>query len=448
MPDSIQRVTEVPGPKSQALAAERNVHIPRGAYQVTPVVIAHAEGAAITDVDGNTFIDFAGGIGVMNVGHSNAKVVQALKEQLDHFTHACFHVTMYEPYIQLARRLNGLVPGDFAKKSLFLNSGAEAVENAVKIARAYTGRPAVICFEHAFHGRSLLTMSLTSKIDPYKRGFGPFAPEIYRVPFPYCYRCPLGLEYPSCTVDCFSLLERAFVNRVADDSVAAIIIEPVVGEGGFIVTPLEYMKKLRRLCDEKGILLIVDEIQTGFCRTGKLFAIEHYGVAPDLLTTAKSLAGGLPLSGVTGRAEVMDAPQMGGLGGTYSGNPLACVAALAVLDFIEEQDLSGRSQQIGAQVRARFQAMKESYPLIGDVRGLGAMMALELVTDRENKAPAKEATGKVAQHCHRHGLILLTSGTYGNVIRTLMPLSITDRQLAEGLDILEETLADVSEEMT
>lgn len=444
---TIQLTTEVPGPESRALAAERETYIPRGVYQVTPVVIAHAEGATITDVDGNTFIDFAGGIGVMNVGHSNAKVVQALKEQLERFTHSCFHVNMYEPYIQLARRLNELVPGDFAKKTLFLNSGAEAVENAVKIARAYTGRPAVICFEHAFHGRSLLTMSLTSKIDPYKRGFGPFAPEIYRVPFPYCYRCPLGLEYPSCNVDCFSLLEGAFVNRVADDSVAAIIIEPVLGEGGFIVTPLEYMEKLRRLCDEKDILLIVDEIQTGFCRTGKLFAIEHYGVAPDLLTTAKSLAGGLPLSGVTGRAEVMDAPQMGGLGGTYSGNPLACVAALAVLDAIEEQDLSGRAQQIGTQVRARFQAMKERYPLIGDVRGLGAMMALELVTDRGTKTPAKEATGKVAQHCHRHGLILMTAGTYGNVIRILAPLSIADRQLVEGLDILEEALADVSEEM-
>jgi 4-aminobutyrate aminotransferase/(S)-3-amino-2-methylpropionate transaminase len=447
LPDSIQRVTEVPGPKSQALAAERNVHIPRGAYQVTPVAIAHAEGAVITDVDGNTFIDFAGGIGVMNVGHSNAKVVQALKKQLEHFTHACFHVTMYEPYIQLARRLNELVPGDLAKKTLFLNSGAEAVENAVKIARAYTGRPAVICFEHAFHGRTLLGMSLTSKIDPYKRGFGPFAPEVYRVPFPYCYRCPLGLEYPGCAVECFSLLEKAFVNRVADDSVAAIIIEPVVGEGGFIVTPSEYMKKLRRLCDEKGILLIADEVQTGFGRTGKLFAMEHYGLAPDLLVTAKSLAGGLPLSSVTGRAEVMDAPQIGGLGGTYSGNPLACVAALAVLDVIEGQDLPGRAQQIGTQVKARLQTMKERYPLIGDVRGLGAMMALELVADRETKTPAKEATSRVAQRCHRHGLILITAGTYGSVIRTLMPLSITDEQLVEGLDILEKALADVSEEM-
>jgi len=447
LPDSIQRITEVPGPKSQALAAERNVHIPRGAYQVTPVVIAHAEGAVITDVDGNTFIDFAGGIGVMNVGHSNAKVVQALKEQLEHFTHACFHVTMYEPYIQLARRLNELVPGDLAKKTLFLNSGAEAVENAVKIARAYTGRPAVICFEHAFHGRTLLGMSLTSKVDPYKRGFGPFAPEVYRVPFPYCYRCPLEMEYHNCGVDCFSLLEQAFVNRVADDSVATIIIEPVVGEGGFIVTPLGYMKKLRQLCDEKGILLIADEVQTSFGRTGKLFAIEHYDVAPDLLVTAKSLAAGLPLSSVTGRAEVMDAPQIGGLGGTYGGNPLACVAALAVLDVITEQYLPSRVQQIGVQIRARFQAMKERYPLIGEVRGLGAMMALELVADRETKAPAKEAAGKVAQRCHSHGLILLTAGTHGNVIRILTPLCITDGQLAEGLDILEEVLSDVNEEM-
>jgi 4-aminobutyrate aminotransferase/(S)-3-amino-2-methylpropionate transaminase len=444
---SIRLATEVPGPKSRALAAEREAHIPRGVYQVTPVVVAHAEGAIITDVDDNTFIDFAGGIGVMNVGHSNARVVQALKEQLERFTHSCFHVNMYEPYIQLARRLNELTPGDFAKKTLFLNSGAEAVENAVKIARAYTGRPAVICFEHAFHGRSLLTMSLTSKIDPYKRGFGPFAPEIYRVPFPYCYRCPLGLEYSNCAVDCFSLLEQAFVKRVADDTVAAVIIEPVVGEGGFIVTPPEYMKKLRQLCDEKGILLIVDEIQTGFGRTGKLFAIEHYDVVPDLLVTAKSLAGGLPLSGATGRAEVMDAPQIGGLGGTYGGNPLACVAALAVLDVIEEQDLPGRAQQIGDQVKTRFQAMQERYPLIGDVRGLGAMRALELVADQGTKAPAKEATGKVVQRCHRHGLILITAGTYGNVIRVLMPLAITGGQLAEGLDILEEALADVSEEM-
>jgi 4-aminobutyrate aminotransferase/(S)-3-amino-2-methylpropionate transaminase len=447
MHKTIQLTTKVPGPKSRALAAEREANIPRGVYQVTPVVIAQAKGATITDIDGNTFIDFAGGIGVMNVGHSNAKIVQALKEQLERFTHACFHVNMYEPYIQLAQRLNERVPGDFAKKTLFLNSGAEGVENAVKIARAYTGRSAVICFEHAFHGRTLLGMSLTSKIDPYKRGFGPFAPEIYRVPFPYCYRCPLGLEYPDCAVDCFCLLERAFVNRVADDSAAAIIIEPVVGEGGFIVTPPEYMRKLRQLCDERGILLIVDEVQTGLGRTGKLFAIEHYDVIPDMLVTAKSLAGGLPLSSVTGRAQMMDAPQVGGLGGTYSGNPLACVAALAVLDVIEEQDLPGRAQQIGTQVKARLQTMKERYPLIGDVRGLGAMMALELVADQATKTPAKEATGKVAQGCYHHGLILITAGTYGNVIRTLMPLSITDGQLVEGLDILEEALADVSEEM-
>ncbi len=444
--NAVRLVTEVPGPKSRALFAARQQHVPRGPFNVTPIFAERAEGARLTDVDGNTFLDFAGGIGVLNVGHAAPPVVAAAREQLDRFTHTCFHVVPYEGYVAVAERLNRMTPGLFPKKTVLFNSGAEAVENAIKIARSYTRRPAVLCFEDAFHGRTLMALSLTSKVATYKKGFGPFAPEVYRVPYAYCYRCPIGLTYPSCQVACADLLREVFSRVVDPEGVAALIVEPVLGEGGFVTPPLEYLPKLQKTCVEHGIVFIADEVQTGFGRTGKMFAVEHVGVEPDLLVTAKSMAGGLPLSAVTGRAEIMDAPQVGGLGGTFGGNPVSCAAAVAALDFVEREDLPARAARIGSRVLTRFLAMQERYELIGDVRGLGAMLAMELVRDRASPEPAKEATNRVARLACERGLILITAGTHGNVIRTLMPLVITDAELDEGLDILESALRDVDSE--
>ncbi|HEY1421865.1 MAG TPA: aspartate aminotransferase family protein, partial [Candidatus Acidoferrum sp.] len=336
---TIQLRTEVPGPKSKALVARREAAIPRGPQLVTPIFTAKAEGAWIEDVDGNRYLDFAGGIGCLNIGHRAPRVETAVKAQLEKFLHTCFGVTPYESYIALAEKLNSLAPMRGAKKTFFVNTGAEAVENAVKIARAHTKRPAVICFEDAFHGRTLLTMSLTSKTNPYKVGFGPFAPEIYRIPYANCYHCSYGLTYPSCKMTCAHHLEDTFKRVVAADQVAAIIAEPVLGEGGFVVPPMEFFPVIREICDKHGILFIADEVQSGIGRTGKMFAIEHYGVEPDLLITAKSLGGGLPIAAVTGRAEIMDSPIPGGLGSTFAGNPTSCVAGLAAIETIEKDGL-------------------------------------------------------------------------------------------------------------
>src|SRR5215212_6765206 len=380
MLESTRIKTEIPGPKSQELMERRYKAVSSGVGIATPMFAKEAKGALLTDVDGNTFIDFGGGIGVLNVGHADSRVVEAVKEQVESLTHTCFYVTEYEGYLELAEKLNALVPGDTEKRSFFVNSGAEAVENAAKIARYYTGRPAVIAFENSFHGRTMFAMTLTGKTDPYKKGFGPFVPEVYRVPAPYAYRCPAGRDCSGgCRGDCFASIEKAFVSTVHPSSVAAIIVEPVSGEGGFIPFPDFYLRRLRELCDEHGILLIVDEIQTGFGRTGKMFAIEHSGVAPDLLTTSKSLAGGLPLSGVTGRAEVMDSVQPGGLGTTLGGNPVACAAALAVLETFETEDLLSRANVIGERVLTVMHEIQEQHPdIIGDVRGRGPMAAMEL----------------------------------------------------------------------
>lgn len=426
------------------LMEERLSKVPRGPFNVTPYFVSRAKGAEIWDVEGNRYLDFAGGIGVNNVGHCNDMVVAAVKDQAEKFLHTCFHIVMYEPYLELASRLNKLTPGDFEKKTLLVNSGAEGVENAVKVARGHTHRPAIIVFEDAFHGRTLLTMTMTGKVKPYKFRFGPFAPEIYRMPYAYCYRCAFGLTYPDCGVHCAHHLESFFVNNVAAEETAAMVVEPVLGEGGFVVPPPEYFSILSESCKKHGIVFVVDEIQSGICRTGKLFAIEHFGVAPDLIISAKSLAGGLPLAAVTGRAEIMEQPQVGGLGGTYSGNPVSCRAALAVLDFVEKEQLSARAASIGEIIKQRFQKMAEKFPLIGDVRGLGAMTALELVKDRATKEPAPEEAKKIVNCAHEHGLIMLTCGRFSNVIRTLMPLVITEEQLEEGLDILEKAIAEVS----
>jgi 4-aminobutyrate aminotransferase/(S)-3-amino-2-methylpropionate transaminase len=398
----------------------------------------------MVDLDGRELIDFAGGIGVVNVGHSHPKVVAAIQDQAAKYIHTCFHIAMYEPYVDLAARLNELSPGDFHKMTMFLNSGAEAVENAVKIARYATKRPAVIALDNAFHGRTLLTMSMTSKVKPYKLGFGPFAPEVYRMPNAYCYRCPFGLEYPSCQTACADYLEEFFVGNVAPEQTAAVVVEPIQGEGGFVTPPPEYFAKLQAICKKYGIVLVADEVQTAMGRTGKLFAIEHWGIAPDLITTAKSLGAGLPLSAVTGRAELMDAPHVGGLGGTFSGNPIACKAALAVLEILLADGLLARAAALGEKIRARFDALQRRFEMVGDVRGKGPMLAIELVRDREKKTPAGDETKKLVKLCYEKGLVLIACGNFGNVIRTLMPLVITDEQLDRGFAILEEALAEVS----
>jgi 4-aminobutyrate aminotransferase/(S)-3-amino-2-methylpropionate transaminase len=411
----------------------------------------------ITDADGNRLIDFAGGIGVVNTGHRHPGVVRAVREQLDRFTHVCFPVSTYEPYVELAERLNRLTPGNHEKRTFFVNSGAEAVENAVKAARFFTGRQAVVCFEHGFHGRTNLAMALTSKVMPYKKGFGPFAPEVYRIPFPYCYRCEAG-RVPSgrvgsgagapradgqCCMASRARLEQIFATTVDPETVAAVIMELELGEGGFVPAPVEYVQALSAFAREHGILFIADEIQTGFGRTGKLFASEHYGLVPDLITTAKSLAGGLPLAAVTGRADVLDAPHVGGLGGTYGGNPLACAAALAVLDAMEAERIPERARHSGERVAARFREWGERYPCIGDVRGLGAMVGMELVTDRDSRSPDKALTTRLLTAALERGLILLSAGTYGNTVRVLAPLTAEDAVIEEGLAVLEESLAAV-----
>jgi 4-aminobutyrate aminotransferase/(S)-3-amino-2-methylpropionate transaminase len=423
-----------------ALITRRRAAVARGVAQGLPVVVSEARGAVLKDVDGRRLLDFTGGIGVMNVGHSHPKVVEAIKAQAERLTHCCFQVAAYEPYVTLAERLNQIVPGPWPKKTLLLNSGAEAVENAVKIARAATGRPAVLVFEHAFHGRTLFGLTLTGKVNPYKIGFGPFAPEVYRLPYPYCFRCS---EQRS-NGDCCQASEEYFSSRlatlVAPETLAAVIIEPVAGEGGFIPAPRDFLRALAAWCRRHGVLLIADEVQTGFGRTGKMFAMEHCEVAADLTALAKSLGAGLPISAVTGRQEVMDAPSPGGLGGTFAGNPVACAAALAVLDIFEEEHLVERAAAIGDKLRERFSLWQAAYPWIGDVRGLGAMQALELVEDRRSKRPDSRRTASLQKAAFDRGLLVLTAGTWGNVIRTLMPLVISDAELAEGLDILGSAL--------
>src|SRR6202453_4591422 len=427
---TIQLRTPIPGPKSQEWMQRRQAAVARGVSHATQIFAARAEGATIEDVDGNRFLDFAGGIGVVNVGHRAPSVVEAIRKQLDAFVHTCFSVAPYGKYVELAEKLNSLVPGTFPKKTVLVNSGAEAIENAVKIARAYTHRPAIICFEDAFHGRTMLTMSLTSKTHPYKAGFEPFAADIYRIPYAYCYRCSYSLKYPDCNVFCAHHLEDTFKRMVASEAVAAVVVEPVLGEGGFVAPPPEFFSVLQEICKRHEILLIADEVQTGFGRTGAMFASQRYGITPDILVSAKSLASGMPLAAVTGRAEIMDAPGVGGLGGTYGGNPLACAAALETL---ERENLSSRAEELGARFETRAREWKKRWPLIGDVRGLGAMRALELVRSAEQREPAKEETELVLRHCRERGLILLSSGTYGNVLRLLVPLVVTREQFEEGL---------------
>ena len=439
---TIQIRTEIPGPRSRALMARREAAVPRGPYNSTPIFMASAKGAMLEDVDGNSYLDFAGGIGCLNVGHRSPRVLSALREQLEKYLHLCFAVTPYEGYVALAEKLNSLAPGKAPKKTIIVNTGAEAVENAVKIARAYTKRPAVICFEDAFHGRTLLTMTLTSKTHPYKAGFEPFASDVYRIPFAYPYRSERGA-----TAETFAHhLEDAFKRSVAPESVAAVIAEPVLGEGGFIVPPKEYFALLQKICRQHGILLIADEVQSGFARTGKWFASEHFGIEPDLITMAKSLGGGMPIAAVTGRAEIMDAPGIGSLGGTFCGHPLSCAAALATIETIEKENLLTRSAVIGRRFEERARGWQKKWPLIGDVRGLGGMCAMELVRDPASREPADTETKQIARFCYEHGLITISAGTFNNVLRILVPLVVTDEQLDEGLGVIEAALAAVAEQ--
>jgi 4-aminobutyrate aminotransferase/(S)-3-amino-2-methylpropionate transaminase len=430
---SIELRTEIPGPRSREILERKERVVAEPLSIFLPVVVEEARGAMLTDVDGNTFIDFTGGVGCLNVGHSNPQVVAAAQEQLGRFSHTDFTIVPYEVYVSLAERLCELAPVQKPAKAAFFNAGAEAIENAVKFARAHTKRPAVIGFEGGFHGRTLLAVSLTSKTHPYKAGLGPFAPEVYRVPFPNAYRGPTAEE-------ALAVLERALVTQVAAETVAAIVIEPVQGEGGFIVAPPEFLQGVRRLCDEHGIVFVADEVQTGFGRTGRMWGIEHFGVQPDLVVIAKSIAAGLPLSGVVGKAEVMDAPGDSAIGGTYVGNPVAQAAALAVLDVFEEEDLTARADAIGETIRSRMLAWQERWNAIGDVRGLGAMLAIELVQDRETKAPAADLASAVVEAAAERGLLLLKCGIYSNCIRVLTPLVISDSELDEALGVWEQAL--------
>ena len=428
-----------------SLSAVRSGVMAKGFVSGQSCYIAKAAGASLFDVEGREFIDFGGGIAVMNVGHSHPRVVNAIKQQAEKFTHTCFMVTPYEGPVTLAGRLCAAVPGDFPKAVMFANSGAEAVENAVKIARYQTQKQAIIAFEGGFHGRTLLGMTLTSKVKPYKFGFGPYAPEVYRMPFAYCYRCPYKLTYPSCDVACADALNDFFTAHVAAEATAALIVEPIQGEGGFITPPKEYFQRLKAICEANHILFIADEIQTGMGRTGEMFAMTHYGVTPDLTTVAKSLAAGMPLSAVVGRKEIMDAVHPSGIGGTYGGNPVACAAALAVFDAFDEEGLLQKAKSLGERIQAHLARFQKDCTLIGDVRGIGPMMAMELVKDRRQKTPAADEAKALVKHCFDKGLILLSCGTYGNVIRLLMPLVITEEQLEKGMRIIGEGLAAIAQ---
>jgi 4-aminobutyrate aminotransferase / (S)-3-amino-2-methylpropionate transaminase / 5-aminovalerate transaminase len=433
---AIELRTEVPGPRSKEIVARKDRVIAEPLSLVHPIVTAEARGATLTDVDGNTYIDLTGGVGCLNVGHSHPRVVEAAQEQLSRFTHTDFTIVPYETYVELAERLIDLTPISGPAKAAFFNAGTEAIENSIKFARSHTKRQAVIVFEGAFHGRTMLAMTMTSKTHPYKAGLGPFAPEVYRVPFPHSYRGPD-------TEAALAALERAFLTQVAPESVAALVMEPVLGEGGFVVAPTEFVQGVRRICDEHGIVFVVDEVQTGYGRTGRMWAIQHHDVEPDLMIVAKSIAGGLPLSAVIGRAEIMDAPPDSSIGGTYVGNPVAQAAALAVLDIFDEESLVERASAIGEAIRARMDAWASRWDAIGDVRGLGAMLAIELVADPQTKEPDAERASAVVEEAARNGLLLIKSGIYGNCIRVLTPLVITDAELDEALAVWEQSLESV-----
>lgn len=438
---TIQLKTAIPGPKSQAVLTRRAAALPAGLAKSTEVVVADAKGAVITDVDGNTLLDFAGAIGVMNIGHCAPKVVEAIREQATRYIHTCALVTTFEPMVELCEMLNRITPGTHEKKTLLANSGSEAVENAVNISRYFTRRRGVICFEGGYHGRTLLTLSLTSKHGLFKKGFGPFGGDIYRLPAPNVYRKPHQMSESEYIENCIQNLRNALISQVDPSDLACILIEPVQGEGGFIPMPKAFLEEVRNICNETGAMMICDEIQSGFFRTGKLFACEHYGIVPDFITMAKSLGAGLPISATTGRAEVMDAIHLGGVGGTYSGSPITCVAALEVIREMSTPAFAHQAQVIGEAIEKRLSAWKEKYSLIGDVRGLGPMRLVEFVKDRNSRTPDPDNTLKIIRDAVSKGIILIRAGLYSNCIRLLPPLVITEEQLHEGLDVLEGAIA-------
>ena len=442
MIDKPNIVTPPPGPKSKALIEKRNNYIPPGVYLVHPVTIQESIGALMKDVDGNTYIDFTSGIGVANIGHCNEEIVETISSQAAKLIHGCIHVVNYEPYVDLAKKLSEITPGDFKKRTILINSGSEAIENAVKIVRQYTGRPNIISFENGFHGRTYMALTLTAKWDPYKVGLGPFMPGAYFTPFPYSYRCPWGTkDKEECGKEAIHHIEKhLFKTQVDPSTVGAILAEPIQGEGGFIDAPNNFFPMLRELCDEHGIQMIIDEIQTGYARTGKMWAIEHYGVEPDVMTLAKAIASGLPLSAVVARDELMKDTYPGSLGGTYGGNPIACATALKVLEIFERENVVGMAAKLGVKLRKRLDEMYEKYEIIGEVRGRGPMLALELVEDRKSKKPAKTATASIMKDCLGNGLLTLKAGIYGNCLRLHPPLVIGDDLLDRGMDILEQAL--------
>lgn len=434
----------LPGEKSAELLSLRNEYVPKAVFQIAPVFIAKGKGALVIDVDGNEYLDFGAGIASLNTGHCHEKVVSAIKEQADRYLHTAFNVLMYEPYVKLAQRLAEITPGDFPKQVLFTSSGAEGVENAVKVARRYTGKHGIIAFEHAFHGRTWLTMGLTSQVKYYKFGFGPFDPSIQRFPYAYTYRAPFATTDAEYGKYCVKRIEDSFKTYLAAEETAAIIVEPFLGEGGYVIPPAEFIKGLRSLCDEYGLLLIADEIQTGVGRTGKMWAIEHFDVVPDILVAAKSLGGGLVLSATIASKKIMDSVDVGGLGGTFGGNPLACVAALKVLEVFEEEKLLDQAVKLGKVAKDRLEGMKAKYNIIGDVRGLGCALGIELVKDRKTKEPASQETKEILKKCHEHGLIIMSCGVLHNVLRLMFPLVIKEEELTKGLDILENAIREVN----
>ena len=433
---------QLPGPNAKGWLERREKAVPRAVFNILPTFIESVEPAAIIDVDGNRFIDFGAGLGVLNVGRDNPQVKAALHDQIDRYLNECFHVVMNSGYVEVAEALNRITPGDHEKKTMLANSGAEAVENAIKVARYVTGRDAIVCFTHGFSGRTLMGMTLTAK-EIYRRGFGPLAPEVYRVPFPYEYRPPLETS-ADLSDACADYLVDTLDHELGPDKVAAVFIEPLQGEGGFIPAPARFMTRLRDICDERGILLIADEIQSGMGRTGKMFALDHFGVVPDIITTAKSLGGGLPISGITGRSELMDTPHVAGLGGTYGGNPVSCAAALAVIDQLENGDLLERGTKMAEVIRERLDPLLDEEGMVGDIRGLGPMIGVELVTDRKTKEPAALAAAAVLKKCQDEGLLILKCGTYDNVVRLMPPLTCPADDLHRGLDILTNALRSVS----
>jgi 4-aminobutyrate aminotransferase/(S)-3-amino-2-methylpropionate transaminase len=442
---SAKIITEtIPGPKSLELFEKKQKYVARGISTSSKLFVEESKGALLKDVDGNVFIDFAAGIGVQNVGHCDEEVVEAVKAQVEKLIHPSFNVCMYEPYVELAEKLVEKTPGDYAKKLIFANSGAEAVENAVKIARKYNGKPIVLSLENAFHGRTYMAMTLTSKVKPYKDGFAPFNTDTFKIPSANCYRCEFSdAKYPECGLKCAKRVRTLLKGELSPDTVSAMIVEPVQGEGGFIVPPKEYLQELQKICNENNIVFIVDEIQAGFARTGKLFASENFDIEPDIITLSKAIAAGLPLSAVVGKEEIMEAPIPGSVGGTYSGNPVACVAGLKVLEKIERDNLCERANEIGGIIKGRMNELKEKCAYIGDVRGIGAMVGIEFVKDKDSKEPYKEIVGKICNYCLQKGVIFISAGIFSNVVRFLPPLVMTDEQLEYGLSILEEAILSV-----